>query len=517
MLDPGVDPGWLVSRSFSPSVPTVHLLSRYQIDAFDSPPPPEFCIRRHKVHRWPKLGSSFLNFASSDGSLDFPDTSFNMTAPNTVGNAPVGREQSRSDHGSSALRDDTRDRGAESRLDPLEGALAWAASDLSSPSRYTVELDADELADIRSGLEAFLREYIWEKSPLWSGWSCLHAVESGLDPDDIGPNSFPLSKAKDKLDRCAQVLHSGHGLVVLRGLGSERPVEHGLLVFLGLASYVGDQRGVQNKQGHMLSHITDLRPRKTQDEVRHGIHTNSHLPFHTDMGTDVLALHVRGLATEGGHTFVSSAWSIYNDLLSEPNQRHLRTLLEPAWPIQVSKRQARTTCLVRSLLNPDWPPASCRYILAPLFQLSGGRLMVSVDPARLGPQRAAGSEDAPPLTSAQLAALEALERSAERHQVRVHTAVGDIIFINNWALLHRRDSYLDGPQEKRHLVRLWLRNSRLGWPIPDTMAVPWLSAFASDVPGRFYPVEPLDIYPEPKYSVGSAAFVLDDTDGESDK
>ncbi|KAL2754185.1 hypothetical protein ACRALDRAFT_1056444 [Sodiomyces alcalophilus JCM 7366] len=415
-----------------------------------------------------------------------------MSHPHTTGSAGTGTNQSRP---SSALEGCTRDKKAESRLDPLKGALAWEASDFSDPSRYTVELDRDELADITNGLETFLR--------------------SGLDPNDISPSTFPLSRAQEKLHRCAQILHNGHGFCVVRGLGSEHPVEQGLLIFLGLASHIGDKRGVQNKQGHMLSHITDLRPRKKQeDEVRHGIHTNSLLPFHTDMGTDVLALQVRGLAAQGGHTFVSSAWSIYNDLLSEPNHNHLRTLLEPTWPIQISKRQARTACLVRSLLTPDWPPMPCRYILAPLFELSDGRLMVSVDPARLGPQKA-GSEDAPPLTSAQLAALDALQRSAERHQVRIHTAPGDIMFINNWALLHRRDSYLDSPQEKRHLVRLWLRNSDLGWPVPDTMAVPWHSAFGIDVPDRFYPVEPLDIYPEPKYSVGSAAFVLDDTDEEN--
>ncbi|ROT34531.1 taurine catabolism dioxygenase TauD [Sodiomyces alkalinus F11] len=417
-----------------------------------------------------------------------------MASSSTAGNFDTSTDRSQSQHGILVRESCTEDTTTDTQLDRLTGPLTWTADNFSDPSSYTVELDADELADISNGLETFL--------------------QSGLDPNDIEPSTFPLSRAQEKLHRCAQILHNEHGFCVLRGLDSKHSVEHGLLVFLGLASYIGDKRGVQNKQGHMLSHITDLRPQNTRENSRHGIHTNSPLPFHTDMGTDVLALQVRGLAAQGGHTFVTSAWSIYNDLLSEPN--HLQMLLEPTWPIQISKRQARTTCLVRSLLNPDWPPPSCRYILAPLFQLSRGRLMVSVDPARLGPQKA-GTEDAPPLTSAQLAALEALQRSAANHQVCVHTAPGDILFINNWALLHRRDSYLDGPGQTRHLVRLWLRNSELGWPIPDTMAIPWMSAYGNDVSDIFYPVEPLDIYPEPKYSVGSAAFVLDDTDEEQDE
>lgn len=334
---------------------------------------------------------------------------------------------------------------------------------------------------------------------------------SELDPEDISPDTFPLPQVQEKLKRCADILHNAHGFCVLHGLGTRFSVEHGLLIFLGLASYVGDKRGMQNKQGHMLAHITDFSSPKNKEGAKMGIHTKSHLPFHTDMGADILALQVRGKAAQGGGTFVAPAWSMFNDLVSDPT--HLETLLDSNWPIQISKRQVRTTCLVRSLLNPNWPPPASDHILAPLFQLLDGKLMVSVDPARLGPQNT-GSTTVPLLSRAQEAALDALRQCAGTNELRVHTETGDFLFINNWALMHRRESFVDDITSHRHLVRMWLRNSELGWRVPDTMSVPWLAAYGENDLDRLYPVEPLDVYPVPKYTTGSAAFMLDDTDDE---
>ena len=57
-------------------------------------------------------------------------------------------------------------------------------------------------------------------------------------------------------------------------------------------------------------------------------------PFHTDMPAEVLALHVLRCAEEGGHTYISSGWTVYNELLSR-HPEELRILMTPNWPIQV--------------------------------------------------------------------------------------------------------------------------------------------------------------------------------------
>lgn len=52
------------------------------------------------------------------------------------------------------------------------------------------------------------------------------------------------------------------------------------------------------------------------------------------MGCDILSLQVRHSAPEGGYTYLSSAWTVFNDLLHrEPEV--IKTLLAPNWPIQV--------------------------------------------------------------------------------------------------------------------------------------------------------------------------------------
>lgn len=74
-------------------------------------------------------------------------------------------------------------------------------------------------------------------------------------------------------------------------------------------------------------------------EKRHGIHTNSALPFHTDMGCEVLTLLYRQVAASGGATSVASAAAIYNDLLDQPDV--LKTLESADWHVQLSGRPPR--------------------------------------------------------------------------------------------------------------------------------------------------------------------------------
>lgn len=57
-------------------------------------------------------------------------------------------------------------------------------------------------------------------------------------------------------------------------------------------------------------------------------------PFHSDMGCDVLALQVRDSADKGGSTYLSSVWTIFNDLLTRDLEA-VKTLLTPDWPVQM--------------------------------------------------------------------------------------------------------------------------------------------------------------------------------------
>ena len=134
-----------------------------------------------------------------------------------------------------------------------------------------------------------------------------------------------------------------------------------------------------------------------------------------------------------------------------------------------------------------------------------------MDPGRFGPH-AQSEGRIPGLSEAQKHALTRVSEVAQKHELELKLEAGDILFFNNWALLHRRAAYEDGQDAARHLVRLWLRNTKLGWAIPSAMSIPWEAAYGNETKAakKQYMVEPRAEYEVPKYTAGSAAFVLED-------
>ncbi|KAK2069455.1 hypothetical protein P8C59_004037 [Phyllachora maydis] len=356
-----------------------------------------------------------------------------------------------------------------------------------------------------------------------------HALESfkqfsGLDGDQVTCSNFPLPAAlQDRLRQATRDVHQGRGFAVVRGLDPARySAEDNAVLYLAISCYVGgDIRGVQDRRGNVFVHVTDDRRWKTPHQGRYSIHTQATIPWHCDLGADIIAMHFRECARAGGATYVASAATLCADL-----QRHhpdvLATLFESAWPCQMSG-DGRS------------------FFLAPLMQYHHGRVVVCLDSERLGRQderrtgAGAGFFDpgtpsvVPDLTPAQRRALGVLSEVATRNRIRLDIRKGDMVYLNNFALLHCRDAYEDQPAQARHVVRLWLRNSKLGWSIPPCMSVPWVAAFGPGGKGalrfpsrsrpgwrrtvtRKYAIMPGPDYPDVKYSGGTAAFLLDESD-----
>lgn len=268
---------------------------------------------------------------------------------------------------------------------------------------------------------------------------------------------------------------------------------------------------------------------KVPVDKRHGIHTNTALPFHNDMGAEILTLQYRQLAKVGGATSVASATTILQEL-SATHPDVVRTLQAPTWPVQLSAHPVRFATLPLVAAQPD------------------GRFLISVDPGRLGlhpatadvrskaeqqQEQSAASHRPCELDAAQLHALAVLNQTAEKHAISIAAQTGDILFLNNWALLHKRDKYIDfdDATARRHLVRLWLREEEEeqgseskgcaappaaagGWTLPESMQAPWKAAYgAREGFARFledrYEVVPVKEYKVPKYSAGSAAWLIE--------
>lgn len=195
-----------------------------------------------------------------------------------------------------------------------------------------------------------------------------------LDGSEVTRDNFPLPVIGPKLRDCAFDIHRGSGVCIVRGLmPTAYSVEENAIVFLGLASHIGGQRGVQTSKGAMLSkqtYQTKLsrdgaeqpkhmctspvlgRPRVkgvmgfTQTAAWYRIFRCPHdivfdnyadvheQPFHNDMGCEILAIHVRDCAAQGGGTYVASAAAVYNAMM-KANPWVVHTLAKHNWPVQV--------------------------------------------------------------------------------------------------------------------------------------------------------------------------------------
>ncbi|KAI1273855.1 hypothetical protein F5Y07DRAFT_411075 [Xylaria sp. FL0933] len=359
----------------------------------------------------------------------------------------------------------------------VQGPAVWSGKDgLFNPQ--TLELDSADVTEVEQALKYFL--------------------SLGIDGSEVSRDNFPLPVLGSQLSDCAVNIHGRSGVCIVRGLVPERySAEDNTIIFLGLASYIGSQRGVQTSKGAMLTHVYESISWTVPREKRHGIHTNNSLPFHNDMGCEILALQIRDCAAQGGGTYVASAAAVYNALMKS-NPWAVHTLAKSNWPIQVSSRRG-----------------TIPFVLAPLIGFKSGNLVISADPGRIGPHPAVGDGRIPDLLPAQKLALALLQQTATAQQIQLPTQRGDIVFINNWGVLHARDSYQDDSTATRHLVRLWLRNSELGWEIPESMKTPWEASFgakAKRIINRQYPVTPMPQYMEPKFTNGSAAFIAESED-----
>lgn len=129
-----------------------------------------------------------------------------------------------------------------------------------------------------------------------------------------------------------------------------------------------------------------------------------------------------------------------------------------------------------------------------------GRLITNFGRASLlGSPGHVRSERLPKLTRSQMEALDAMEGIARATELEIATQAGDMHFINNLAILHRREGFVNGPSanERRHLVRMRLRDDDMGWETPPDLAREWSEAFKPEraavwhlepMPDGFFPL-----------------------------
>jgi alpha-ketoglutarate-dependent taurine dioxygenase len=242
----------------------------------------------------------------------------------------------------------------------------------------------------------------------------------------------------DRLDRvmdpvCRQLVQ-GRGYALLRGIPVADLGDSQLDALAWAASARLGTVLPQDPSGVLVARVTNTAA--GADAATRGYRTNRSLPFHVDSCDVAALLCVRG-AHSGGTTVLASAASAY-EVLSREHPEAVR-LLES--PLPVDRRWEGT---------PD-----ALYFDSPVFlRHPNGQIWGRYERELIeGGFDPAGRK----LTRDVVEALDALDAVLEspRLHVRVSLRPGDLLLVNNNLLVHRRDGYRDGSEE-RLLLRTWI-------------------------------------------------------------
>jgi hypothetical protein len=163
-------------------------------------------------------------------------------------------------------------------------------------------------------------------------------------------------------------------------------------------------------------------------------------------------MYVQETAAEGGESRLASCATIYNEIANtRPDMIH--TLVKENW--------------IFDKFSPIGAPAfwRTRGLLFNFFG-KGPSMLFSRRPITGSPTSPHGP-GVPQMTEQQIEALDMVHFTALKHCISIKLQRGDIQLVNNLVIQHSRNAFNDSTTQKRHIIRLWLRNEELGWKIPD--------------------------------------------------
>ncbi|TGJ85051.1 hypothetical protein E0Z10_g3698 [Xylaria hypoxylon] len=388
---------------------------------------------------------------------------------------------------------------------------------LSVPLHASARSDPtqDSLFDLPSGYPSQIcHPFAWTKADFLGEASFVYRLSAAdqtelcrakddfkaqeLDGNLVNQDNFPLPTLGPKLRTLSDDVYNGKGFHVIRGLDpGAYSVEDLAIIRLGVQAYIADQCGRQDHRGNMLGihtiyqwtanpalglHETVHIVADNSSEIKlgHHRHSTSSISFHNEEAGDVISWLTRGTSKNGGRCILAPVYTIYNILA------------------------AHRPDVIRTLTKSDWPIALPRFQCRPLMFYHESKLMMNFSRTPLlGSATHPRPGHLPQLNDRQCEALDLVEAIARALQMEIKTRSGDMHFINNFAILHRREGFVDGasPDEKRHLVRMRLRSSTTGWSIPESLHQEWEDAFAEDGPKTWH-LEPMpgDAFPLRKYT-----------------
>lgn len=309
-----------------------------------------------------------------------------------------------------------------------DGASAWHGPAMAARQDWIHEFTAAQIAELKNVADASAKRNI----------------------ANLSATDFALPVLDPVLRRIREDIVNGRGFALLRGL----PVADWRREQIAVAYWaIGTRIGVpvtQNKVGNVLGHVTDVGGDADHPNQR-GHQSADALPYHTDIGAEIVGLLCLHGARSGGESGVVSAAALWNALVVErPDLAEVLTR-----PFYFDRRNEEAAG------QDPW------YEM-PVFMPTDGRVVTCYVPRFI--RSAQRFEALPRLTEPQHEALDLVQTLADdpRFKLEMDFRPGDIQLVNNLVLLHSRTAYEDWPEpaRRRHLLRLWLSIPD-GWPMPD--------------------------------------------------
>ena len=312
------------------------------------------------------------------------------------------------------------------------GPSVWMGRDLERTDSWITRLAPRDIAELASALSA--------------------AENKNIPVQEITAADFALPGLGVRLKALAAEIETGRGFGLIRGFPVAAYSEDACkIVSWGLCSYFG--AGIpQSRQGDWINHVIDVSDitSTAKPELEHIIkrkslrtnHAGGELDFHTDT-TDIFALFSLRKAKAGGASRLVSSAMLHNMILRE-NPDYLEALYDGYYYMS------------RTVDNEnDAPRVSSRRV--PVFTRNGDTVQayyISQVVQRAidhGNVRYNALEDE---------AREQLQLAAEAPGVAFEFMLepGDLLVVNNRAVMHARHDYEDFPEldRRRHLFRLWM-------------------------------------------------------------
>ncbi|MFT7459086.1 MAG: hypothetical protein ACI909_001762 [Planctomycetota bacterium] len=308
-----------------------------------------------------------------------------------------------------------------------EGKALWQGKSLErEEEQWRINLSKDEIIEVEQAL--------------------LHARDSGCrsitDMSD-DPSEFPLQGLAEKLSSIGEQLKNGLGFAVLGGLPIGKYESQEIAIMLrGISSYLGVCVS-QNYRGDLIGQVID-RSDEIPDPRRY--EAGGEFRMHIDP-IDIVGLMCIRKAKQGGESEIVSALAVHNTLLDERPDL-LAILYDGFYLFRPHPDRGDAPALTAEkvpFFAADGDGGFASYFLPdPVIQAVDRKFVTLSTPER--------------------EALDYAEKIAARAELvlSMQLVPGDIQFLNNRKILHRRAAYEDFPEKERRrlMLRIWMMNAK---------------------------------------------------------